>query len=137
MGLLETLAGMAGQVLQQQQGGNNGLIEAALAMLNNGSAQGGIEGLVRQFTQAGLGDQIQSWIGTGTNLPVSGNDLQQALGNDQLDALARQFGGSGGEIAGQLAQVLPGLVDKLTPSGQIPAGGFDDALANLSKVLRA
>lgn len=140
MSLLESLAGMAGQVLKQQQGGtggNGGLLEAAVAMLNNGSAQGGIEGLVRQLTQAGLGDQIQSWIGTGANLPVTGGDLQQALGHDQLDALARQFGGSGSEIAGQLAQVLPGLVDQLTPNGQIPTGGIDDALSSLSKVLRA
>lgn len=132
MGLLDTLAGAAGQMLQNQQGGGNAnLIQAVLGMLGSNSAHGGLEGLVNQFTQAGLGSQVQSWIGTGSNLPVSPDQLGQALGGSNIDALAQQTGIPGGDLSAQLAALLPGLIDKLTPDGQIPAGGIDNALGSL------
>lgn len=131
MGLLDSLAGAAGQMLQNDNGGNPQLIEAVLGMLNNGSAQGGLQGLIEQFSQAGLGNLMQSWIGTGANLPISADQLQQALGSANIGALAQQLGTSPGDVSGQLAQVLPGLVDKLTPDGQVPQGGIQDALGAL------
>ncbi len=131
MGLLDSLAGTAGQMLQNDNGGNSPLIQAVLGMLNNGGAQGGLQGLVEQFSQAGLGNLVQSWIGTGANLPISADQLQQALGSSQIGALAQQLGTSPGEVSGQLAQVLPGLIDKLTPDGQLPQGGIQDALGAL------
>ena len=62
---------------------------------------------------------------------VSADQLQQALGDSHLSELAQKLGTSPSEISGQLAQVLPGLVDKLTPNGQLPQGGVQDALGAL------
>jgi len=119
MGLLDSLTGAAGQMMQND-GQGAPLVEAVMRMLNQGGAQGGLEGLVRQFTQSGLGDVVQSWIGTGANQPISADQVQQALGHGPLNELAQQVGGSSSDLARQLAQFLPGLVDKLTPDGQIP-----------------
>lgn len=131
MGLLDSLAGAAGQMMQNNGQNGHPLVESVLQMLSNGSAQGGLEGLVQQFSQAGLGHIVQSWIGGGANLPVSADQLQQALGDSHLNELAQKLGTSPSEISGQLAQVLPGLVDKLTPDGQMPQGGIQDALGAL------
>jgi len=131
MGLLDSLAGAAGQMMQNNGQNGHPLAEAVLQMLSNGSAQGGLEGLVQQFSQAGLGHIVQSWIGSGANLPISADQLQQVLGDSHLGSLAQQLGSSPSEISGQLAQVLPGLVDKLTPNGQLPQGGVQDALGAL------
>jgi len=129
--LLDSLAGAAGQMMQNNGQNGHPLVESVLQTLSNGSAQGGLEGLVQQFSQAGLGHIVQSWIGGGANLPVSADQLQQALGDSHLSELAQKLGTSPSEISGQLAQVLPGLVDKLTPNGQLPQGGVQDALGAL------
>ena len=84
--------------------------------------RGGDKGL-----QAGLGDVLQQWIGTGPNPEISGEQLGQVLGGDMLGQIASQLGVDPGQAAGQLAQVLPGLIDGLTPSGQAPEGGFGNA----------
>lgn len=130
MGLLDSLTGAAGQMMQND-GQGAPLVEAVMRMLNQGGAQGGLEGLVRQFTQSGLGDVVQSWIGTGANQPISADQVQQALGHGPLNELAQQVGGSSSDLARQLAQLLPGLVDKLTPDGQLPQGGLPDAIGAL------
>ena len=136
MGLLDSLAGAAGQLLGQQQGNNSPLLQAALSMLNNGSAQGGLQGLVQQFTQAGLGQQIQSWIGNGANLPISADQVKQALGNAHLDSLAQASGLNTSDVATHLSSLLPGLIDKLTPNGQVPSGGVENALEALGGFLK-
>ena len=68
-----------------------------------------------KFQQAGLGDVMNSWVGTGANQPISGDQLGQVLGQDTLSALASKIGMEPGAAAGQLSQLLPGIVDKLTP----------------------
>jgi uncharacterized protein YidB (DUF937 family) len=65
--------------------------------------------------------------GSGHNQPISGDQLGQVLGNDTLSGLVRQLGMNSSDVAGQLSNALPGLVDKLTPAGQAPAGGLGDA----------
>jgi uncharacterized protein YidB (DUF937 family) len=82
---------------------------------------GGLEGLVAKFQQGGLGDVVQSWISTGPNLPISPDQLGQALGPDAL----QQLGAGGQDLLGPLSQLLPQVVDGLTPNGQLPAGGGD------------
>ena len=82
----------------------------------------------------GLGDVISSWIGTGSNLPISGSQLQNVLGNDTISRLASQSGLSTENVQSQLAHLLPQVVDKLTPNGQLPAGG--DLLSNLTAGLK-
>lgn len=108
----EMLMQIIASLLKGQQGGGAG-------------GGGGLGGLLQQLQQAGLGDAVQSWVGSGQNQPVSGEQLQAALGGDQISALAQQAGLPVGEMAGQLAHWLPQVVDKLTPNGELPAGGGD------------
>lgn len=103
---------------------NPQLLELATRLLGNDGGVGGLEGLVAKFQQAGLGDVIGSWIGSGQNQAISGEQLSNVLGNDSLSGLANSLGVNSGDLAGQLSNILPGLVDKLTPAGQAPAGGL-------------
>ncbi|MFT3998060.1 MAG: YidB family protein [Asticcacaulis sp.] len=86
----------------------------------------GLSGIVSQLQQGGLGDAVQSWISTGGNLPVSADQLQAVLGNETVGKLA----GSLGIDPSQLASALPGLIDKLSPNGQLPAN-LGEALPGL------
>jgi len=83
---------------------------------------GGLEGLMAKFGQAGLGEHIASWVGNGSNLPISAEQIQAVLGN-HINQYAQQTGQSGSSVAAGLAQILPGLIDKLTPNGQPVSGG--------------
>jgi uncharacterized protein YidB (DUF937 family) len=111
-----------------QQGGNMGaLASIASSMLSNDGEHGGVSGLVNKFEQAGLGEVVQSWIGTGSNLPISGDQLQQVLGSDTVTKIAEKLGVNSSDAMGQLSSLLPGLVDQLTPNGQLPSGGLGNA----------
>jgi uncharacterized protein YidB (DUF937 family) len=141
MGLLDSvLSAAAGSMMggnQQQQpqagglggmlgglGGLGALLPVIVGMLGNDSQHGGLGGLMEKFNQAGMGDAAKSWVGTGQNSPISGDQLGQVLGGDMMGDIAAKLGLSHGDAAGQLANVLPGLIDKLTPHGQVPAGGL-------------
>jgi uncharacterized protein YidB (DUF937 family) len=126
-GLGNILGSLLGGGGQAGGGLNAQLINAAIGMLANGSSQGGLGGLAAKFQQAGLGDAMNSWIGTGANAPVSADQVTSALGNDTIGDIAAQLGMNSGDAAGQLSQILPGLIDKLTPNGQAPAGGLGNA----------
>ena len=139
MGLLD---GLLGNVLdgmmgggQQQVGaqGQSPLLAIALQLLQQ---NGGLQGMLGKFQQAGYGDQVQSWVATGQNMPISPDVLQQVLGSGQLGKIAQQLGMSQQDAAGGLAQMLPGVVDQMTPQGQIPDNHSDlvsQALAMLQK----
>lgn len=124
MGLLDSILGSVLGGGQNQNSGHAALMNAVVQMIaNRGSASGGLGGLVGALTQGGLGEVAKSWVGTGQNLPVSADQLQNALGgggSGLLSQLAQQAGLSQGDAASSLSQFLPGLVDKLTPDGQIP-----------------
>ena len=102
-------------------------LQIAVGMLGNDSTHGGLGGLITKFQQAGLGDVVNSWIGQGANQPVSGEQITQVLGADTLSQLGAQMGVGQSDAASQLAQLLPGLVDHLTPQGQAPASGLGNA----------
>lgn len=102
-------------------GGGQGLAASVLELLSN--RQGGISGLVETFQQNGLGHIVSSWIGTGGNLPISAEQIQQVLGNEQIQAFAQKAGIAPEAASSQLAEVLPDVVDKLTPDGEVPQGG--------------
>ena len=136
MGLLDTVLGAVTHSSQGSGGlqdiigmvsNNPKLLEAATSLLGNDGGVGGLHGLVAKFQQAGLGDVIASWIGSGQNQAISGEQLSNVLGGDSLSGLASKLGIDSGDVAGQLSGILPGLVDKLTPSGQAPAGGLGNA----------
>src|SRR5262252_808544 len=85
-----------------------------------GGVAGGLGGLVNKLQQGGLGDVVNSWVGSGQNQPVSPGQVGSALGPSIIKMLAQKSGLSEQEISQQLSQVLPGLVDKLTPNGRLP-----------------
>lgn len=133
MGLLDSVIGALGQGQGQGQGD---LLSAVVGMLGNDSPLGGLAGLAAKFQQGGLGDVLQSWVSTGQNQPVSGDQLSQVLGGDTIAALARQLGLSPGDAAGQLSSLLPQVVDQLTPQGRMPEGGLGSAGDLLGSLLR-
>src|SRR5215831_18712662 len=85
-----------------------------------GGLLGGLGGLLDKLQKGGLGDVANSWVGSGQNKPVSPGQLGPALGPDVIKTLAQRSGLSEEEIARQLSQILPGVVDKLTPNGRMP-----------------
>ena len=115
---------------QGQQAGAGSLIGVAGQLIQQA---GGVQGLSNMLQQLGLGDAVQSWVGSGANQAVSGDQLGQALQNGGLGSLVQEAAGKLGvdpnQLLGQLSQVLPHAVDHLTPDGQVPAagqgGGFD------------
>ena len=100
----------------------DGVIGAELLSVVKGYVDnhGGLQGLVNQFEQHGLGETVQSWIETGRNLPISGEQLQKVLGSDGLKHFADKFGLPLEQVSTKLAQVLPQAVDTMTPGGTIP-----------------
>ena len=102
-------------------GGNASLLQAVLSIVS--SHPGGISGLAQSFEQQGLGAVVQSWIGNGQNQPVSGEQLQSALGSDRIQEVAAKLGISPSAASSALAQYLPQVLDHLTPNGQIPKSG--------------
>jgi uncharacterized protein YidB (DUF937 family) len=84
---------------------------------------GGLDGLIEGFRKSGLGDVIESWVGHGQNRSVQPNQLAQALGPDTLGTLERATGMNRDTLLAQLAQVLPQVVDGLTPPGRVPGEG--------------
>ena len=82
---------------------------------------GGLDVLINQFKQSGLEDVINSWIGVGQNQPVSPNQLRQVLGNETVNNLSRQTGAPQEDLLSQLSKYLPGVIDRLTPNGQVPS----------------
>ncbi|MDP2363176.1 MAG: YidB family protein [Ignavibacteria bacterium] len=87
-----------------------------------GGQSGGLNGLISQFTSKGLGDVVGSWVGTGKNLPVSSDQIQSVLGSDQIKNLASKLGIDANAITSQLSNLLPQVVDRLTPEGKVPEG---------------
>ena len=122
-----------------QQGGAVSGAGGASGASGGGGGGGGIGGLgdlIGRFTQGGMGDVIGSWIGHGQNAPVSGSQVTDVLGSDAIGKIAAQLGITHTEAADQVSQVLPQVVDQLTPQGQVPEGGLGsigDILAQFSK----
>ena len=83
--------------------------------------QGGLSGLVDMLNKGGLGQQAASWVSTGTNLPVSPEQITQILGQGGIGDLAAKMGMNAQEVSGGLAQYLPEVVNQLTPDGAIPS----------------
>jgi uncharacterized protein YidB (DUF937 family) len=86
-----------------------------------GGLFGGLGGLLDRLSNAGLGQTVNSWVGTGQNAPVQPEQLNSALGQTTISDLARRSGMSEQELLAQLSRTLPGVIDKLTPSGRIPS----------------
>ncbi len=137
MGLLDSLIGAAtgGQQPANQPADAAGGLDPQMligiigALMNNA---GGLSGLLAKLQQGGLAEAAQSWVGTGANQPVSPDALGGALGPDLMGQLAQHMGGDQQQAAGTLADLLPGLIDQLTPKGQLPT---DNGLGGLGALL--
>lgn len=80
---------------------------------------GSLGGLVKQLQEGGMGRQIESWLGNGQNIPISADQIRDALGNEQVRQIAQQFGIPVDELLKLLSQFLPGAVDQVSPNGEI------------------
>jgi uncharacterized protein YidB (DUF937 family) len=134
MGLLdEMVKGLAGKFLGGKS--QNPLLDIAMNLITNPQT-GGLTGLVEMFNNKGLGNAMSSWISTGENQPVSGQQIQHVLGSEQIQQIAQKIGIQQGDVTSGLASLLPQIIDKLTPSGQLPEGGsMDQSLGMIKKLL--
>jgi len=99
-----------------------GVIGAEMSQVVNGLIErhGGIQGIVAQMEQQGLGATVKSWVGTGANAPISADQIHQAFGPEMISSLAAKLGIPPGDLAQKLAQVLPQAINHLTPNGVVP-----------------
>lgn len=104
------------------------LISSVMQLLGG---QGGLQNLISQFDAKGLGDIIGSWVGTGQNKSISPDQLQNVLGSDVLSGIASKLGLNTNDLSSQLSNLLPGVVDKLTPDGKVPEGDIMSQASDL------
>jgi uncharacterized protein YidB (DUF937 family) len=131
-GLGDALGGMLGG-----GSGTAGLGSVLGGLLAGGAAgAGGLGALLEQFQRAGFGEQASSWVSTGDNLPLPPGAIGQVFGDDALAQIARQAGVSEAEAgAGAgLAQLLPEVIDRVTPGGQAP--DLDQLVASVANLTR-
>lgn len=116
MSIFGQLENQFGGLLAGHEGELGGLFQQALA------SAGGYQGVLDKLNQAGLGSQVSSWLATNSkNLPVSPQQIEAALGNQQLQQLAKSFGVPVDQVSALLAQHLPTAVDQASPNGTVPA----------------
>jgi uncharacterized protein YidB (DUF937 family) len=133
--------GFLDDVLREVTGGSGGAADPShhtlatelCGMLSGGGTSKGLGGLVDMFNQKGLGDVVSSWVSTGKNLPISADQIQAVLGSSQVQALAAKAGIDASRASQAIAEILPQIVDRCTPNGQLPAGGIFDALSGFLK----
>jgi uncharacterized protein YidB (DUF937 family) len=130
MGLLDTVIG---NLMGGAGGGASPMAGVLTSLLGGGMGQnqgqgmgqgmsGGLSGIVSSFEQAGLGHIAQSWVGNGPNQPVSPQQLQNVMGDDQVQSMASQAGMQPNDFLSQLSQHLPNAVHAMTPDGRLPEG---------------
>jgi len=120
------LGGHAGR--NQAQGGNL-LLQVILSLLQQ---NGGLEGVLGRLRQGGLGQQADSWVGTGQNMNISPDQLQQVFGSSTISDLASQLGMPEDQAGSTMAQLLPEVINRLTPQGQVPENGDEEIAQGLS-----
>ena len=125
MSVLDSLMGALGG----QDGGGD--LSSLVESLAGQGATGGVSGLVDALHQGGLGEIAQSWVSNGENLPISADQIQSVLGSGVVGQFAEKLGVDPETASNQLAQLLPGLVDRLTPGGQLPTEGLGGAVGEL------
>ena len=116
-GLGDLLGGMLGG---SGGGGLGSILGGLLGGAGGGGLGGGLGGLLEQFQQTGYGEQANSWVGTGENMPISPSAIDQVFGSDTLAQIAQQVGVSPEEASAGLSELLPEVVNHLTPGGSAP-----------------
>ncbi|MBY0428067.1 MAG: YidB family protein [Alphaproteobacteria bacterium] len=100
-------------------GPHGAIVQAVLTVVQNNGGTQGITTLVQQFEKNGLGEIVQSWLSTGPNMPVSAEQIQQGLGDAHLQQIAYAANITPSDAAAQLSKILPQIIDKLSPNGQL------------------
>ena len=128
------LADILGQLL----GGGGGMRDTTAGMSGRGAGlgggMGGLGALLEQMQQAGLGEQARSWVGTGQNMPISPDALSQIFGEGGIGAIARQAGLTPQETSEGLSELLPDVVNHVTPTGEVP--DFDQLTRSVEDLRR-
>jgi uncharacterized protein YidB (DUF937 family) len=129
------LGGLLGGAAGNQAGGQqpNQLLQIALQLVQQ---NGGLPGLLEKFRQSGLGQHADSWVSTGANMPISPEQVSQALGPDVLSQIASRAGIDPAQLTHGLSQVLPGVVDQMTPGGVVPDNHQSVVLDGLAALLK-
>ena len=122
MGLLDQIMGAVGGQLGQSGEGDDNMLSSVMRMINNPDT-GGFSGLLQSFKDGGLDETVKSWVSNGENLPISADQIKSVLDNEQIQSLADKFGLSADEVSEKLSEMLPQIVDKLTPGGEVPEDG--------------
>jgi uncharacterized protein YidB (DUF937 family) len=128
MGLKDIVGRLVGRRLPKT---GNPLLDSLLPTLVAGGGIGGLGALLGKFTGAGLGNKAHSWVGTGPNEPLDPDEVERALGADQVDKIARDAGMSRDDAKSGLAGIIPGLVDTMSPKGTLPTGNIAASLKNI------
>lgn len=123
MSAFDQFGGTLGNILSGMGGEQAGLVGGVLELLGKGEG-GGLSGLVQAFQANGLGNIVSSWIGTGPNLPISADQIQEGLGAERVQQLGQRLGLPPDAVRAKLAEFLPVAVDKLTPNGSLPEEGL-------------
>jgi uncharacterized protein YidB (DUF937 family) len=133
MGLFDQLAGqvMGSLGAQKQDPVAQGNLMGSITSLIEEA--GGLPALLQKLKDSGLADQVSSWIGNGENQPVSGDQIKDALGEDTIEQVAQQAGITPEHATTGLAQLLPQIIDQLTPGGELPQGELLQQGLNLLK----
>ena len=133
MGMLDGLLGslMGDGTTSGAQQGQSQLMQMALQLIQQ---NGGLPGIISKFQNGGMAQQVGSWVARGVNLPVTGSQVQEILGTGAIGQVAQQMGLSHADASSNLAQMLPQIIDKLTPHGQVPED-HSDLLAQAMSML--
>jgi uncharacterized protein YidB (DUF937 family) len=115
-------------------GGSTAAISEVMNLVN--SYPGGVGGLVGAFEKNGLGGVASSWVGSGANQPVTVQQVQTGVGPDAISSIASKLGVSPDMASGVLAQLLPHVIDHMTPGGQVPAAGGGDMMSMGESILK-
>jgi len=125
---------MGQELLGDKLGDNAGGLMEALSGLTGGSGGLDLAGLASKFTENGLGDQVQSWLGDGENAEVSADQMKSALGEEQIANVASKLGVSSDEAANTLKDAIPSLLDKVSAGGAIKEQfGSAEGLMDMAK----
>jgi uncharacterized protein YidB (DUF937 family) len=113
MGLLDIAGAVLGNTLSE---GKGGMAQIAMEVFNQ---NGGLAGIVAKLQESGLAEQAASWISKGENIPVSGEQISNALGENTIKELAAKFNINADTLSSQIAEHLPKVVDQMTPEGEV------------------
>lgn len=130
MSFFESLKAVAAQAVELVQ--NNPQIVSGIQKIVEDN--GGVSGIVQKFKDKGFAEAASSWVGTGENVNIGASDVMKVLGNDSIQELAKKVGLDSEATAGLIGNLLPLVIDKLSPEGKEPGGDLASQLTSLASL---